>query len=94
MACGVLFTLPFLYSYFTEPTLEPDRHLQSLIGSAVLMIVGFIVIVIGLLADVTAGNRKLMEDLLYRVRMMELRDREERRDDQRPVLTSKDRWDR
>ena len=67
---------------------------QSLIASAVLMIAGFVVLVIGLLADVNAGNRKLIEDLLYRVRMMELRQRDERAEDQRPALTAKDRWDR
>jgi glycosyltransferase involved in cell wall biosynthesis len=94
IASGFSCTFPFLYSYFTEPTLEPDRHLQSLIAAAVLMIVGFIVLVIGLLADVNAGNRKLIEDLLYRVRLMELRQREEQRDEAPPVLTSKDRWDR
>ena len=91
---GFLFTGPFLYSYFTEPTLAPERHLQSLIAAAVLMIVGFIVLVIGLLADVNAGNRKLIEDLLYRVRMMELRQHEARPADERPALTSKDGWDR
>jgi hypothetical protein len=30
------------------------------------------VLVIGLLADVISGNRKLLEDLLYRVRSLEL----------------------
>jgi len=32
--------------------------------------------VIGLLADVISGNRKLLEDLLYRVRSLELPPRE------------------
>jgi hypothetical protein len=36
------------------------------------MIVGFQVLVIGLLADVISANRKLLEDLLYRVRGLEL----------------------
>jgi hypothetical protein len=36
------------------------------------MIVGFEVVLIGLVADVISGNRKLIEDLLYRVRGMEL----------------------
>jgi glycosyltransferase involved in cell wall biosynthesis len=49
-----------------------DRHLQSLILSAVLMIVGFQVILIGLVADAISGTRKLLEDLLYRVRRQEL----------------------
>jgi hypothetical protein len=47
-----------------------------LIFSAVLMIVGFQVVLIGLVADVLSGTRKLLEDLLYRVRVMELRDRD------------------
>ena len=38
------------------------------------MIVGFQVVLIGLLADVISANRKLLEDLLYRVRSMELND--------------------
>ena len=49
-------------------------HLQSLILSAVLMIVGFQVILIGLLADVISANRKLLEDLVYRVRISSCRD--------------------
>ena len=48
--------------------------MQSLVLSAVLMIVGFQVVLIGLVADVISGTRKLLEDLLYRVRRMELRD--------------------
>ena len=63
--------------------------------SAVLMIVGFMVLLIGLLADVISGNRKLLEDLLYRVRTLELPPREPERD--RPALTRAtdraDRWE-
>jgi hypothetical protein len=36
------------------------------------MIVGFQVVLIGLLADAISGLRRLIEDLLYRVRVMEL----------------------
>ena len=35
-------------------------------------IVGFQILLIGLLADMISGNRKLLEDLLYRVRQIEL----------------------
>ena len=38
------------------------------------MIVGFQVVLIGLLADVISANRKLLEDLVYRVRSLELPD--------------------
>jgi hypothetical protein len=40
--------------------------------AAVLLIIGSLVLVIGLLADVISGNRKLLEDLVYRVRSLEL----------------------
>jgi glycosyltransferase involved in cell wall biosynthesis len=46
--------------------------LQSLILSAVLMIVGFQVVLIGLVADLISGSRKMLEDVLYRVRLLEL----------------------
>jgi hypothetical protein len=36
------------------------------------MIVGFQVMLIGLLADVISANRKLLEDLVYRIRSIEL----------------------
>jgi glycosyltransferase involved in cell wall biosynthesis len=69
------------------------RHQGSLIVSAVLMILGVMVLVIGLLADVSAANRKLLEDLLYRVRTLELPPREPERE--RPALTrATDRTDR
>lgn len=67
---GILIALPFLYAYFFS-AYAPGR-IQSLILSAVLMIVGFQILLIGLLADVMSSTRKLLEDLLYRVRRMEL----------------------
>jgi glycosyltransferase involved in cell wall biosynthesis len=61
----------FLYYYFSSEG-APVGHVQSLIFSAVLMIVGFQVLLIGLLADVISANRKLLEDVVYRVRSLEL----------------------
>jgi glycosyltransferase involved in cell wall biosynthesis len=74
---GLLLALRFLYNYFTDFT-GGGRFVQSLIVSAVLMIVGFQVMLIGLLADVISANRKLLEDLVYRVRKIEIRDGEGR----------------
>jgi glycosyltransferase involved in cell wall biosynthesis len=68
---GVLASTPFLYDWMTS-TGRPVGHIQSLIFSAVLMIVGFQVLLIGLLADVISANRKLLEDLVYRIRSLEL----------------------
>jgi hypothetical protein len=70
---GFFVSMRFLYFYFF--TVDSAGKVQSLILSAVLMIVGFQVILIGLLADVISGTRKLLEDLLYRVRSMELAQR-------------------
>jgi hypothetical protein len=66
---GFTISLRFLYFYLNN---AGQGHLQSLILSAVLMIVGFQVLLIGLVADVISGNRKLIEDLVYRVRKMDL----------------------
>ncbi|HVT49298.1 MAG TPA: glycosyltransferase family 2 protein [Vicinamibacterales bacterium] len=68
-ALGFLVSLRFLYYYFFS--YEPGK-IQSLIFSAVLMIVGFQIVLIGLVADILSGTRKLLEDVLYRVRGMEL----------------------
>lgn len=46
-------------------------HVQSLILSSILILMGFMTIVIGLQADIIASNRKLLEDIQYRVRKME-----------------------
>jgi hypothetical protein len=70
---GVAISVRYLY-FLVVGDAYGDRHLQSLILSAVLMIVGFQVILIGLVADAISGTRKLLEDLLYRVRRQELRD--------------------
>jgi glycosyltransferase involved in cell wall biosynthesis len=43
-------------------------NVQSLILAAVLLIVGFQITLIGLVADLIAFNRKILEELLYRAR--------------------------
>ncbi|PYQ54315.1 MAG: glycosyl transferase, partial [Acidobacteria bacterium] len=49
-------------------------HLQSAILSVLLLILGFQTLQWGIMADLIASNRKLLEDLLYRVRKRELED--------------------
>ncbi len=68
VAGGFGISLRFLYFYIHG---AGSGHVQSLILSAVLLIVGFQVLLIGLLADVLSANRKLTEELLYRVRSLE-----------------------
>ena len=50
-----------------------DGHVQSLILAAVLVIVGFQTMLIGLVADLIASSRSLVEETLLRVREIELR---------------------
>jgi len=69
-ACGLVLAGRFLYFFLF---LHEAGHIQSLIFSAVFMIVGFQIFMIGLLADIISANRRLIEDVLFRVRKIELR---------------------
>jgi len=69
LGVGLILGLRFLY-FFTFHT--GAGHVQSLILAAVLLIVGFQILILGLVADLLAANRRLMEDTLYRVRRIEL----------------------
>jgi glycosyltransferase involved in cell wall biosynthesis len=71
---GTAIGLRFLYYYVVNTLIggQATGHLQSLILAAVLLIVGFQVLLIGLVADLIAFNRKIQEETLYRVRRLEL----------------------
>jgi glycosyltransferase involved in cell wall biosynthesis len=62
------------YAYFWWMG-EVRGHLQGAILSVLLLILGFQTLQWGVMADLVANNRKLLEDLLYRVRKLELGDR-------------------
>jgi len=66
---GIFPIIRFLYFYFTEGGFG---HLQSLVLGGVLVIIGFITLVIGLVADLISFNRQLIEMTLERVRSLEL----------------------
>ncbi len=61
-------SLRFLYFYLHG---QGGGHVQSVILSAVLLIVGFQVLLIGLVADLIGFTRKIQEETLYRVRRLE-----------------------
>lgn len=46
-------------------------HIQSLILASTLLMMGFMTVIIGLQADIIAGNRKLLEDIQYHVRKLD-----------------------
>ncbi len=47
-------------------------HIQSVILAAILIIVGFQILLIGLIADMISANRKMLEEILYRQRKSDL----------------------
>lgn len=65
---GMIPGIRFLYLYQAG---RRAGHIQSLILAAILIIVGFLVSLIGVLADLLSFNRMLLEELTYRVRNME-----------------------
>jgi glycosyltransferase involved in cell wall biosynthesis len=67
-SCGFLVGLRFLFYFFT---MNGTGHIQSLILAALLMGNGFFLIVAGLLSDLMSVNRKLLEELQYKIRKME-----------------------
>ena len=58
----------FLYFYLTG---DGAGHVQSLILAALLLGTGFFLVVVGLLADLASVNRKLLENLEWRLRQVE-----------------------
>jgi glycosyltransferase involved in cell wall biosynthesis len=65
------FALGLRYAYFWWIG-EITGHIQSAILSVLLLILGFQTLQWGIMADLIASNRKLLEDLLYRTRKLEL----------------------
>ena len=71
---GLLFTggfamgLRFLYYYFTG---GGSGHVQSVVLAGALLMIGVQIMVMGLLADLIGANRKLVEDVLMRVKRLE-----------------------
>ncbi len=78
LLAGFVLGLRFLYFWLQG---GGTGHVQSLILMAVLLIVGFQTMLIGLLADLVGFNRKILEETLYRLRRLELALEEHEHDD-------------
>jgi len=74
ITAGVALGVRFLVLFITRG--GATGNVQSLILAAVLLIVGFQVCLIGLMADAVSMNRRMLEDALYRLRRADL-DQEE-----------------
>lgn len=68
-AAGLAISFRFLYYYFFG---NSQGHIQSLIFAAVLLIVGFQIVLFGIVSDLIFGNRKILEEILYRQKRDEL----------------------
>lgn len=66
---GMIPSVRFLIYYFGG---LGSGHVQSLIFATIMFVVGFQILMIGLVADVIGFNRKLIEETLLRVRRIEL----------------------
>ena len=79
---GALPILRFLYFFFTD---GGDGHIQSLVIGAALLMLGTVMAVMGVLADLIGTNRKLLEMTLHKVRKLE--DRLAASEKERPPLS-------
>jgi glycosyltransferase involved in cell wall biosynthesis len=58
----------------------PESNVQSLVGGATLLIVGFVILMFGLLADLIGSVRRRLDEGLYRIRKQEVTDEAWRRE--------------
>ncbi|MBI5090898.1 MAG: glycosyltransferase family 2 protein [Candidatus Hydrogenedentes bacterium] len=65
---GMLIGLRFVYMYFTG---GGQGHIQSLILGALLLGAGFFLVVVGLVVDLIAVNRSLLEEIRWRLARVE-----------------------
>lgn len=71
IALGLIGTGRFLLYYFMH---GGAGHVQSLVLSGVLLMAGLIIILVGVLADLIQFNRRLLEDILERLKRIEFND--------------------
>ena len=74
---GMLIGFRFLFYFLLG---QGGGHIQSLIFAAIFITVGFQISMTGMVADLTGINRRLIENMLQRVKHMELRQRRVQKD--------------
>ena len=65
---GLILGIRFLCLFFAG---SGGGNVQSLILTAILLIMGFLSFCFGLVGDIIAANRKIMEDVQYRLRLLD-----------------------
>ena len=72
---GSALLLRFFYYHFTAD--GAAGHVQSFLAAMMLIALGIVTILIGVVSDLMAASRHLMEDVQYRLRRMEVERRDE-----------------
>jgi glycosyltransferase involved in cell wall biosynthesis len=72
LAAGAVWGIRFSVFYFLG---QGDAHAQSLILTVIFTALGFQSFLLGMVADLIGLNRSILEEMLYRVRRMELGER-------------------
>jgi len=89
-AVGLVFVIRFIVIAITD---SPEGHIQSLVLSAMMIMVGTQFIVSGLQADIISANRKILEDIQYRIKRQEYsagkEDKEDKEDKEESAGPSK-----
>jgi glycosyltransferase involved in cell wall biosynthesis len=73
LTTGALGFLFFLYYYVTVS--GPTGHVQLVVFSGTMLVIGMFLTLAGLLADMINTNRTLLQDALFRIKRMEMEDR-------------------
>src|SRR5262249_30007847 len=71
---GLVMIVRFLYYFATAE--GPVGRIQSLFVGVSLLAIGTFIILIGIVSDLIAANRHLLQDMLYRIRRIELEGQE------------------
>jgi glycosyltransferase involved in cell wall biosynthesis len=66
---GIILAIRFLYFFLTQ---EDSGHTQSLVFAAVFIVISVIMFAVGILADLMAANRVLLEDVRTRLLRREI----------------------
>ncbi|HXV62963.1 MAG TPA: glycosyltransferase family 2 protein [Vicinamibacteria bacterium] len=68
LAVGAVPALRYLYFWWIG---EGQGHVQSVIAAGWFLTIGFMILLIGLVSDIMASVRRLLEEVLYRQRLLE-----------------------
>lgn len=67
---GLIFGLRVLINFLKTGTVSP--YIPSAIIASMLIVISFVIFVLGLIADMLKTNRKLQEEILYKIKRQEI----------------------